>query len=114
VLKTTRTRKSSKHDPILISLAESIGSTLGSLAARADAAQKALTRAQVTTKLEREGKKLVRKGKKLAHDLSKTKLARATRRSLRRAPVKRAVRKVVRKAATARKRVALRRRRSSK
>ncbi len=84
-MKTTRTHKSSKHNPILISLAESIGSTLGSIAAKADAAQKALTRAQVTTKLEREGKKLVRKGKKLAHDLNKTKLARATRRSLRRA-----------------------------
>ena len=113
-MKTTRTHKSSKHNPILISLAESIGSTLGSLAAKADAAQKALSRAEVTTKLESEGKKLVRKGKKFAHHLNKTKLARAARRSLRRAPVKRAVRKVVRKAATARKRVALRRGRTSK
>jgi hypothetical protein len=99
VLKTNRTHKSSKNDPILISVAESIGSTLGSLAAKADAAKRALTGGDVATKLERRGKKLVRKGKKIVHDLKKTKLARSARRSLRRTSVNRA---------------ALRRRRSTK
>ncbi len=92
-MKTTRTHKSSKNDPILISLAESIGSTLGSLAAKADAAQRALTNSKVTTKLEREGKKLVRKGKKIARGLKKTKLARSARRSLRRTSARHAARR---------------------
>ena len=63
-MKTTRSHKHSKDEGILISMAESIGSTLGSIAAKADAAQKALTRS--TTKVERESKK--------------TKLARTARR----------------------------------
>jgi hypothetical protein len=89
-LKTTRSRKSSKDQALLISLAESIGSTLGSIAAKAGAAQKALTKRKLTTKLEQEGKNLVRKGKKIARNLEKTRLARSTRRSR---PIKRATRR---------------------
>jgi hypothetical protein len=89
-LKTTRSHKSSKDQTLLISLAESIGSTLGSIAAKAGAAQKALTKRKLTTKLEQEGKNLVRKGKKIARNLKKTRLARATRRSR---PIKRATRR---------------------
>ncbi len=92
-MKANGTHKSSKNDPILISLAESIGSTLGTLAAKADAAQRALTGGRVTTKVKREGKKLVRKSKKIARNLKTTKLARSARRSLRRAPAKRVARR---------------------
>ena len=77
-MKTRRSHKHSKDEGILISMAESIGSTLGSIAAKADAAQKALTRS--TTKVERESKRLVRKSKKIAGNLKKTKLARTARR----------------------------------
>jgi hypothetical protein len=112
-----RPRSSSKHDPLLMSLAESIGSTLGTIAAKADAAQKAIAKAEVTRKLEREGKKLVRRGKKLASDLRKAKLSRTARRSLRRAPAKRAVpaaRKAARRISAARRRPAVRRRKRTR
>jgi hypothetical protein len=90
-LKTTRTRKSSKHQaPLLFAVAESIGSTLGTIAAKAGAAQKALRKRNVVGKLEREGKKLVQTGKRAARNLKKGKLGRKARRSLRRTSTKRA------------------------
>jgi hypothetical protein len=94
-LKTTSTHKASrKHTPLLVSVAESIGSTLGSIAAKADAAQKAMSRSDVLGKFERQGKKLVRRGKKTgrkaARNLAKNKSVRKARRTLRRATAKRA------------------------
>jgi hypothetical protein len=84
-LKTTRARKSSRnHTPLLVSVAESIGSTLGTIAAKADAAQKAMTKSDVLGKLERRGKNLVRTGKRAARNLKKNKTVRKVRRTLRR------------------------------
>jgi hypothetical protein len=88
-----RTARHGKDGALLISVAESIGSTLGAIAAKADAAQKAITRTRVAHTVEREGKKLVRKskgvvrktGKAAARNLGKSKLAKAARRGLRRA-----------------------------
>jgi hypothetical protein len=71
-LKTTRSHKSSKDQALLTSLAESIGSTLGSIAAKVDAAQKALTKRNVLDRIEREGKRLVRKSKRNSGGLKKT------------------------------------------
>jgi hypothetical protein len=71
-LKTTRSHKSSKDQALLTSLAESIGSTLGSIAAKVDAAQKALTKRNVLDRIEREGKRLVRKSKRKSGGLKKT------------------------------------------
>jgi len=89
-LKTTRTHRASRNQrPLLVSVAESIGSTLGSIAAKADAAQKAMSRSHVLGKFEREGKKLVRSGKsagrKAARNLAKNKTVRKAGRTLRRA-----------------------------
>jgi hypothetical protein len=92
-LKTTR-KASGKHTPLLVSMAESIGSTLGTIAAKADAAQKAMSKSDVIGKLERGSKKLVRTGKsagkKAARNLKKNKTVRKARRTLRRVTTKRA------------------------
>lgn len=93
-MKTTRTHKASRnHTPLLVSVAESIGSTLGTIAAKADAAQKAMSRSNVMGKLERESKKLVRTGKragrKAARSLAKNKTVRKARRTVRRTTAKR-------------------------
>jgi hypothetical protein len=94
-----RTGKRTKDEALLISVAESIGSTLGTIAAKA-AAQKA--------PWSGKGKKLLRKSKGLtpktknaaARNLKRSKLARATRRGLRRATssAKRAARRGTAKA----------------
>lgn len=54
----------SKDEPILTSVAESIGSTLGTIAAKAGAVQKVLTRkvAAVKPRARRAVKRAVRKG----------------------------------------------------
>jgi hypothetical protein len=93
-LKTTRAHKaSSNHTPLLVSVAESIGSTLGTIAAKAGAAQKAMSKSDVIGKLERGSKKLVRTGtragKKAARNLKKNKTVRKARRTLRRATARR-------------------------
>lgn len=92
-MKTTR-KSSGKHTPLLVSMAESIGSTLGTIAAKADAAQRAMSKSDVVGKLERGSKKLVRSGKsagkKAARNLKKNKTVRKARRTLRRATTKRA------------------------
>jgi hypothetical protein len=97
-----RSGKHSKDEGLLLSVAESIGSTLGTIAAKADAAQKAITRSSIAHTAEREGTNLVRKSKSLARKTKSTaarnlksgKLASATRRGLRSASslAKRAVR----------------------
>ena len=58
-----RTSKRNKDSALLISVAESIGSTLGTLAAKANAAQKAITRSRAAHSVKREAKKLVHKSK---------------------------------------------------
>jgi hypothetical protein len=92
-LKTTRTHKGS-HTPLLVSMAESIGSTLGTIAAKAGAAQKAMSKSDVIGKLERGSKKLVRTGKsagkKAARNRKKNKTVRKARRTLRPVTTKRA------------------------
>jgi hypothetical protein len=88
-VKTARTHKSPKDQALLISVAESIGSTLGAIAAKADAAQKAITGSDVASSVRRESKKLVRKGKLAAahakRSLKRSKPARAARRTVRKA-----------------------------
>ncbi len=88
-MKTSSTRKSPKDQTLLISVAESIGSTLGAIAAKADAAQKAITGSDVAGSVKRESKKLVRKGKLAAahakSSLKRSKPARAARRTVRKA-----------------------------
>jgi hypothetical protein len=107
-----RKGKRPKDETLLISVAESIGSTLGTIAAKANAAQKALTGRRVVHAVEREGKKLLRKSKRVARktrnaaeaNLKGSKPARATRRSLRLATssAKRAARRGTAKARAAR------------
>lgn len=88
-----RTGRHTKDEALLISMAKSIGSTLGSIAAKADAAQKALSPSHIAETVQREGKKLVRKSKvvarrtknKAAANLRTSKVAKATRRSMRQA-----------------------------
>ena len=62
----SRLDKPTKAEALLVNLAESIGSGLGTLAAKAEAAKKALADSDITSTLEREGKKFVRRSKKLA------------------------------------------------
>ena len=71
-----RTRHT-KDEGLLISMGESIGSTLGAIAGRAHAVQKALTGSRVSHPVKRDGTKLVKK--------SKTAGSKTSRRSSRRA-----------------------------
>jgi hypothetical protein len=88
-----RTRSRAKDAALLTSLAESIGSALGTIAAKANAAQKALSRTSAVHVVEREGKRLRRRGKRAvlktrkaaARGLKRSKVAKATARGLRRA-----------------------------
>jgi hypothetical protein len=68
----TSSRKRTKADLVLVNLAESIGSTLGTLAAKADAAQKALTTSDIASSIGREGQKLVRTAKEAVGGSKKT------------------------------------------
>jgi hypothetical protein len=61
-----RNGKNTKSEPLLNTVAESIGAALGTIAAKADAAQKALTHSNVVRSAEREVKKLARKTKRAA------------------------------------------------
>jgi hypothetical protein len=97
---TQRHGSQSKDEALLVSVAESIGSTLGTIAAKANAAPKALS--DMAQSVEREGKRLTRKTQSAARKLTGTgarklrrnKPAKAAKRKLRRAAssVKRAVR----------------------
>ena len=98
-----RTRKRTGDGALLTSVAESIGSALGTIAAKANAAQKVLTRSSVVHSVERGAKKFVRKSKRSAQktanaaaaNLKRNKVAKPARRGLRRATssVKRATRR---------------------
>jgi hypothetical protein len=59
--KTARSGKRTKTEKLLVNLAESIGSTLWTLTAKADAAQKALMKSNVTSSPQFGGKKPGRK-----------------------------------------------------
>jgi hypothetical protein len=86
-------KKQTKAEALLVTMAESIGSTLGTIAAKAKEVPDALSHSTVVKTAEREGKKVVRKSKTLAGKIKKTaaknakssKLAKAGRRGLRRA-----------------------------
>jgi hypothetical protein len=88
-----RNGRRTKNGALLNSVAESIGSALGTIAAKADAAHKALTHNSMVRGVEREAKKVRRKGKRTARKatnraagtLKRSKAAKATRRGLRRA-----------------------------
>ena len=88
-MKTSRSRKSPKDQALLISVAESIGSTLGALAAKADAAQKAITGSAVPATVKSEVVKLIRKGKRggsrATSSVKRAKPARAASRTVRKA-----------------------------
>ena len=70
-LKPDRSRKAPKMNPLLISLAKSIGSTLGTLAAKVDVAQKMLVEGSRT--LKRRSARMVPKRKTRANALDPTK-----------------------------------------
>ena len=61
-----RTRKHIKDEALLISMGESIGSTLGAIAGRAHAVQKALSGSPVSRTVKRDGRKLAKKTKRAA------------------------------------------------
>jgi hypothetical protein len=95
-------RKHTKDTALLTTVAESIGSALGTIAAKANAAQKVISRSSAVHVVEREGKRLARRSKtvarktrKAAANLKRSKAAKAARRGLRRASssIKRAARR---------------------
>lgn len=98
-----RTRKRTKDEALLTQVAESIGSALGTIASKVNAAHKSLSRSSAVHKMEREGKRLLRKGKRIvrtnqkatAANLRRSKIAKAAKRGVRRAAAstKRAVRR---------------------
>jgi len=96
---------SSKSQDLLVSVAESIGSTLGAIAAKADAAQKAIAGGAGTAvkEVQREANKLARKGNKTVAKARRSKPARKARASTRtaRTAARKVARKVVRKASGA-------------
>jgi hypothetical protein len=73
MVKSARLHRHTKTEELLVSLAESVGSTLGTIAAKAGAAQKALSRSDITGRLERGGKKIVRRSKTFVSSAMKTK-----------------------------------------
>ena len=54
-------QKAGRNEPLLTSVAESIGATLGTIAAKADAVQKVFTKKLSAAKPQRAGKSRVRK-----------------------------------------------------
>jgi hypothetical protein len=107
-VKTAASREPSKTEELLVRLAESVGSTLGTVVAKVDTAQKALSESNITGKIERGGKKLVRQGRKLVSGAVTSKKIRrpdgARRRTAKRAVTRRA-KAVVRRAGVVAKRV---------
>jgi hypothetical protein len=95
-------RKHPKNTALLTTVAESIGSALGTIAAKANAAQKVISRSSAAHVVEREGKRLARRTKtvarktrKAAANLKRSKAAKVARRGLLRASssIKRAARR---------------------
>jgi hypothetical protein len=78
-VRKTRSPRRTKDETMLVGLAESIGSALGSIAAKAHATQKSLRNIKLKSKLERGGKDLVRRSKKIARELRTTKQGAAKR-----------------------------------
>src|ERR1700682_1012597 len=101
---TQRHVTQSKDEALLVSVAESIGSTLGSIAAKANAAPKVFS--DVAHTVEREGKRLKRKTESVARKIAgrrtrtskRNKPAKATKQTLRR--TKSALKRVARRATT--------------
>jgi|SRR5271168_375516 len=88
-MKTHRAKRT-RGKAVLNTVAESIGSALGTLAAKAHAAKRALTHSSAVHSVERKTKKLMANGKNaarktrhnLAAKLNRSKLAKATRNRL--------------------------------
>jgi len=86
-------RKHPKDESFLATVGESVGSTLGTIAAKARAVPDALSHSSFLKAAKREGKKVVRKGRAVARKINKTasqkvrssKFEKASRRTLRRA-----------------------------
>jgi hypothetical protein len=97
-----------KDEALLISVAESIGSTLGSIAAKADAAKSAIvaTGNELTRSAERSVKKADRKAKSLVKTVKKGRRSSAkVKTAVKRSKVARTARKGVRRAKTAGKQI---------
>jgi hypothetical protein len=99
-------KSSHKTEDLLVSLAESVGSTLGTLAAKAGAVQKALTHSDLASRVGRESKKIVRRRKRLVSG-PKRAARKAPRRLVKRA-VERTAKKIARKTRAAIRRSAVR------
>jgi hypothetical protein len=67
-----------KDKTLLISMGESIGSTLGAIAGRAHAVKKALSRSRVSRTVKQEGRKLVKKVKSAGRKSSRRRARRST------------------------------------
>jgi hypothetical protein len=65
------TRRHAKDETLLVSMGESIGSTLGSIARGAHAVQKALSGSPVSRTVKREGRKLMKRSKSAEHKTSR-------------------------------------------
>ncbi len=61
---SSSTTRSKKEQPFLVHVAESIGSTLGTMVAKAKVARKAANRSDVVRAAKREGQQIVRKSTK--------------------------------------------------
>lgn len=66
-----RTSRHTKDEALLISVGESIGSTLGAIAGRAHAVQRGLSGSPVSRRMKRGGKKLVKKSKSTGRKISR-------------------------------------------
>jgi hypothetical protein len=75
--KMSSTQDKPKEKSLLTSMAESIGSTLGTIAAKASTVPDAISHSSLLRTTEREGKKLVRKSKTAARKVTKNVLKRA-------------------------------------
>jgi len=73
-----RIRRHAKDETSLVSMGESIGSTLGAIAGRAHAVQKALSGRRVSHTVKRYGRKLVKKSKTAQRKNSRRGSRRAT------------------------------------
>jgi hypothetical protein len=63
--------KHTKDEEILISVAESIGSTLGTIAAKAAAVPQAFLHSDMVQSVENEGQRIIRKSKSVARTVRK-------------------------------------------
>jgi hypothetical protein len=74
----TRGGRRTKDKTLLISMGESIGSTLGAIAGRAHAVKKTLSGSRVSRTVKQEGRKLVKKAKSAGRKTSRRSSRRAT------------------------------------